>query len=154
MLLNEGLPVGVVTSIAGGTRVRARVEGLAGHAGTVPMPARRDALAAASEMVLAIERHCAERAESLVGTVGKLAVAGGGAINVIPGAVEFTVDLRSGDDAKRKAAVAERRARMPARSRRAGASSSSLGAVLRAVGGALRSAAAGAMGAQHRGAAA
>jgi allantoate deiminase len=106
VLLNEGLAVGVVTSIAGGSRVRARVEGLAGHAGTVPMPGRQDALAAASEMVLAIERHCAERAESLVGTVGKLAVAGGGAINVIPGAVEFTVDVRSGDDTKRKAAVA------------------------------------------------
>ena len=105
VLLNEGLPVGVVTSIAGGSRVRAHVEGLAGHAGTVPMPARRDALAAASEMVLAIERHCAERSESLVGTVGKLAVAGGGAINVIPGAVDFTVDLRSGDDATRKAAL-------------------------------------------------
>jgi hydantoinase/carbamoylase family amidase len=71
----------------------------------VPMPGRQDALAAASEMVLAIERHCAARAESLVGTVGKLAVVGGGAINVIPGAVEFTIDLRSADDAKRKAAV-------------------------------------------------
>jgi len=106
VLLNEGLPVGVVTSIAGGSRVRVRVEGLAGHAGTVPMPGRRDALAAAAEMVLAIERHCAERADTLVGTVGKLAVAGGGAINVIPGEVEFTIDLRSGDDAKRRAALA------------------------------------------------
>lgn len=105
VLLNEGLAVGVVTSIAGGTRVRVRVEGVAGHAGTVPMPGRQDALAAASEMVLAVERHCAERADTLVGTVGKLAVAGGGAINVIPGNVEFTVDLRSGDDAKRRAAL-------------------------------------------------
>ena len=104
VLLDAGLPVGVVTSIAGGVRLRARVEGVAGHAGTVPMPARQDALAAAAEMVLAIERHCAERADTLVGTVGKLAVAGGGAINVIPGAVEFTVDLRSGDDARRRAA--------------------------------------------------
>jgi hydantoinase/carbamoylase family amidase len=106
VLLNEGLAVGVVTSIAGGSRIRVRVEGRAGHAGTVPMTGRRDALAAAAEMVLAIERHCAERADTLVGTVGKLAVAGGGAINVIPGSVEFTVDLRSGDDAKRRAAVA------------------------------------------------
>jgi hydantoinase/carbamoylase family amidase len=106
VLLDAGLPVGVVTSIAGGSRVRVRVEGVAGHAGTVPMPARQDALAAAAEMVLAIERHCAERADSLVGTVGKLAVAGGGAINVIPGTVEFTVDLRSGEDAKRLAALA------------------------------------------------
>lgn len=106
VLLDAGLPVGVVTSIAGATRVKVRVEGLAGHAGTVPMPSRRDALAAAAEMVLAIEAHCAARADALVGTVGKLAVAGGGAINVIPGAVEFTVDLRSGEDAKRAAALA------------------------------------------------
>lgn len=105
VLLGEGLPVGVVTSIAGGSRVKVRVEGLAGHAGTVPMPSRRDALAAAAEMVLAIEQHCAERADTLVGTVGKFAVTGGGAINVIPGEVEFTIDLRSGDDAKRKAAL-------------------------------------------------
>jgi hydantoinase/carbamoylase family amidase len=106
VLLDAGLPVGVVTSIAGGVRVRARVEGVAGHAGTVPMTARQDALAAAAEMALAVERHCAERADGLVGTVGKFAVAGGGAINVIPGAVEFTVDLRSGDDARRRAAQA------------------------------------------------
>ena len=106
VLLEAGLSVGVVTSIAGGTRLRARVEGVAGHAGTVPMPARQDALAAAAEMVLAIERHCAERSGTLVGTVGKLAVEGGGAINVIPGAVEFTVDLRSGEDATRHAALA------------------------------------------------
>jgi allantoate deiminase/N-carbamoyl-L-amino-acid hydrolase len=106
VLLNEGLAVGVVTSIAGGTRVRVRVTGLAGHAGTVPMGGRQDALVAAAEMVLAVERHCASRAESLVGTVGKLAIAGGGAINVIPGEVEFTVDLRSGDDTKRYAALA------------------------------------------------
>ena len=105
VLLNEGLPVGVVTSIAGGSRVRVRVEGLAGHAGTVPMPGRQDALAAASEMVLAVEGFCAQRPESLVGTVGKLAVVGGGAINVIPGAVEFTIDLRSADDATRIAAL-------------------------------------------------
>ncbi|HEX6944720.1 MAG TPA: M20 family metallo-hydrolase, partial [Casimicrobiaceae bacterium] len=107
VLLDEGLPVGVVTSIAGGSRVKVRVEGLAGHAGTVPMTGRRDALTAAAEMALAVERHCAERADTLVGTVGKFAVSGGGAINVIPGAVEFTVDLRSGDDGKRKAAVAD-----------------------------------------------
>ena len=107
ILLNEGLAVGVVTAIAGATRVRVTVEGVAGHAGTVPMPGRRDALAAASEMVLALEAHCTARAETLVGTVGKLAVSGGGATNVIPGAVEFTIDLRSGDDTLRLAALAE-----------------------------------------------
>jgi allantoate deiminase/N-carbamoyl-L-amino-acid hydrolase len=105
VLLNEGLPVGVVTSIAGASRVRARVTGLAGHAGTVPMPVRRDALAAAAEMTLAIERHCKARADKLVGTVGKLSIPGGGAINVIPGEVEFTIDLRSGDDQARLAAT-------------------------------------------------
>ncbi|MEO7760510.1 MAG: allantoate amidohydrolase [Casimicrobiaceae bacterium] len=105
VLLNEGLPVGVVTSIAGGSRVRVRVTGTAGHAGTVPMPGRRDALAAAAEMTLAIERHCQQRADQLVGTVGKLAIPGGGAINVIPGEVEFTIDLRSPVDESRLAAT-------------------------------------------------
>jgi allantoate deiminase/N-carbamoyl-L-amino-acid hydrolase len=120
VLLDAGRPVGIVTSIAGSTRVRVRVDGLAGHAGTVPMGSRQDALAAASEMVLAVERHCSERAATLVGTVGKLAVVGGGAINVIPGAVEFTVDLRSGDDAKRLAAVTDVEAQCRAIARRRG----------------------------------
>lgn len=113
VLLDEGLPVGVVTAIAGASRLRARVRGLAGHAGTVPMPGRRDALAAAAEMVLAVEQHCAADAR-LVGTVGKLEVAEGGAINVIPGDVSFTLDLRSGDDAARTAAVQALRERCDA----------------------------------------
>jgi hydantoinase/carbamoylase family amidase len=102
ILLNEGLPLGVVTAIAGGTRMRVGVTGLAGHAGTVPMGGRRDALAAASEMVLAVERHC-ESHPHLVGTVGRLTVRPG-AINVIPQNVDFTIDVRSGDDALREAA--------------------------------------------------
>ncbi len=109
ILLNAGLSVGVVTSIAGATRVRVNVRGLAGHAGTVPMLGRQDALAAAAEMALAVERICAEgiaTAGDVVGTVGKFDVAGGGAMNVIPGEVNFTVDVRSGDDATRLAAVA------------------------------------------------
>jgi hydantoinase/carbamoylase family amidase len=107
VLLNEGLALGVVTAIAGATRLRVTVTGLAGHAGTVPMGQRRDALAAASEMVLAVERYCeAHRAEGgLVGTVGILD-AKPGAANVIPQDVMFTVDVRSGDDAARRAAVA------------------------------------------------
>ena len=103
VLLNEGLPVGVVTAIAGATRLRVRVTGLAGHAGTVPMGARRDALTAASEMILAVEKHCEDHA-GLVGTVGKIAALPG-AVNVIPQDVEFTVDVRSGDDALRRNAV-------------------------------------------------
>ncbi len=111
-LLDEGLPVGVVTAIVGATRMKVRVTGLAGHAGTVPMGARQDALAAAAEMVLAVERHCTEH-PGLVGTVGKMSVAPG-AVNVIPEDVAFTVDVRSGDDALRLAAVAALRAEFSA----------------------------------------
>jgi hydantoinase/carbamoylase family amidase len=104
VLLNEGLAVGVVTAIAGATRHLVRVTGLAGHAGTVPMGARQDALAAAAEMVLFVERHC-ETHTGLVGTVGKLGVLPG-AVNVIPQEVDFTIDVRSADDAVRRDAVA------------------------------------------------
>ena len=107
VLLQEGLPVGVVTAIAGSSRVRVQVRGEEGHAGTVPMGLRHDALSAAGEMVLALERHCRATMGRVVGTVGKLAVADGGAINVIPGRVEFTVDMRSGDDDTRRRAVVE-----------------------------------------------
>ena len=106
VLLNEGLAVGTVTSIAGVYRFQAVVTGQAGHAGTTPMHMRRDAGAAAAEMVAAIERYCAAesyRAEGgVVGTVGQLNVPGG-AINVIPGACDFSIDIRSGLDATRHA---------------------------------------------------
>ncbi len=103
VLLNEGLAVGVVTAIAGATRMRLNITGLAGHAGTVPMGARQDALTAAAEMILFVERFCTDHT-GLVGTVGKLAVKPG-AINVIPQDVEFTIDVRSGDDAIRSFAL-------------------------------------------------
>ena len=103
VLLNEGLAVGVVTAIAGATRLLLNVTGLAGHAGTVPMGARQDALAAAAEMILFIEKFCTDHA-GLVGTVGKLSVKPG-AINVIPQDVEFTIDVRSGDDPIRAVAL-------------------------------------------------
>ncbi len=99
----EGLPVGVVTAINGATRFAVEVDGLAGHAGTVPMDHRRDALAAAAECVLAIERRAAAVPE-LVGTVGKLETLPG-AVNVIPGKVKFTIDIRSPRDPERLAAV-------------------------------------------------
>jgi allantoate deiminase/N-carbamoyl-L-amino-acid hydrolase len=103
VLLDAGAAVGVVTSIAGNVRRIVTVEGLSGHAGTVPMPLRRDAAAAAAEMVLAVERRCSSE-PGLVGTVGKLDVPGG-AINVIPGRCEFSTDIRSGRDALRDAAA-------------------------------------------------
>lgn len=105
VLLDEGLPLGVVTAIAGGTRHRVTVAGAAGHAGTVPMARRRDALAAAAEMVLAVEAR-AKLQPGLVGTVGMLEVRDGTG-NVIPGEVSFTVDIRSGEDAVREAAERE-----------------------------------------------
>ncbi len=103
VLLNEGLAVGVVTAIAGATRLLLNVTGLAGHAGTVPMGARQDALAAAAEMILFLEKFCTDHA-GLVGTVGKLSVKPG-AINVIPQDVEFSIDVRSGDDQIRAVAL-------------------------------------------------
>lgn len=112
VLLNEGLAVGVVTAIAGATRLVLNVSGLAGHAGTVPMGARQDALAAAAEMVLFVEKFCTENA-GLVGTVGKLAVKPG-AINVIPQDVEFTIDVRSGDDRIRAASLRALATELPA----------------------------------------
>jgi len=105
VLLEAALPVGVVTRITGSVRSAVTVEGLSGHAGTVPMTLRRDAAAAAAEMVLAVESRCREQPD-LVGTVGQLDVPRG-AVNVIPGRCEFSIDIRSGSDALRDAAAAD-----------------------------------------------
>jgi len=100
----EGLPVGVVTAINGFSRARLTLTGFAGHAGTVPMALRRDALAAAAECVLAIE-DIARNEPDLVGTVGRIEAAPG-AINVIPGSAVFTLDVRSPRDAVREPGLA------------------------------------------------
>ena len=105
VLLDRGDALGVVTAIAGSVRYNVSITGLAGHAGTVPMGLRRDAAAAAAEIILAVERRCSA-APGLVGTVGRLEVPGG-AINVIPGRCELTLDLRAGDNAVRDAALAD-----------------------------------------------
>lgn len=105
VLENLNLPVGVVTAISGASRFIIHLEGMAGHAGTVPMDQRRDALAGAAECILMIERYCRAR-KGLVGTVGQASVLPG-ATNVIPGRVSFTLDVRSGSDDARKAAVAD-----------------------------------------------
>jgi len=99
----EGLAVGVVTAINGATRFAVEIDGSAGHAGTVPMQLRRDALAAAAECVLAIERHCGGIPD-LVGTVGRVEALPG-AVNVIPGKARFSVDIRAPADALRVAAA-------------------------------------------------
>src|SRR5207248_1625262 len=82
VLERRDLPVGVVTAIAGQSRIGVELLGEAGHAGTVPMEGRRDALCAAAELVLAVERVAREHA-GMVGTVGRL-VPHPGAGNVIP----------------------------------------------------------------------
>jgi len=104
----EGLAVGVVTAINGFSRLRVTLRGVAGHAGTVPMKLRRDALAAAAECVLAVERIAKGHSE-VVGTVGRIE-AKPGAINVIPGEVSFTVDVRAPQDELRTRSVASIRA--------------------------------------------
>jgi hydantoinase/carbamoylase family amidase len=103
VLETAGVPLGVVTAIAGQTRCALEFEGRAAHAGTTPMDLRHDALAAAAEFVLAAEREA--RAEpGLVATVGEIGVARG-AVNVVPGCVEATLDVRHQDDAARERAL-------------------------------------------------
>jgi allantoate deiminase len=97
-------PVAVVSAIAGATRAELRFTGHAGHAGTVPMADRRDAAAAAAELILAAEDR-ARRTPGLLATVGRLA-AWPGAPNVIPGAAVASLDVRHADDAVRQGAVA------------------------------------------------
>src|SRR5476651_2584736 len=103
VLLERGLALGVVTAIAGSSRYLVELTGLASHAGTTPMTMRKDAAAAAAEIVLLVEQRCGLGA-SLVGTVGQLQVPDG-SVNVIPGACKLSLDIRAADDAVRLAAV-------------------------------------------------
>jgi allantoate deiminase len=144
VLEQRDLPVGVVSAIAGQSRIRVEFHGHAGHAGTTPMALREDALCGASEFVLAAERLAAtglaagaaagaatglatgasatkrrpDAGDRLVATVGQMSVEPG-ASNVIPGAVVLSLDVRHARDARRVAAVRklEREARAIARRR-------------------------------------
>lgn len=89
----EGEAVGIVTAINAQNRGRVRVTGVAGHAGTVPMALRRDALTAAAEMALAVEAIASSH-DNAVATIGTFRPEPG-ATNVVPGAVEFSLDFRS-----------------------------------------------------------
>ncbi|MDQ0393188.1 allantoate amidohydrolase [Labrys monachus] len=109
VLEQAGEALGVVTAIASQSRHTVTVIGEAGHAGTVPMALRRDALAASAEIALALEGLALGNADDfMVGTVGKMSVLPG-ATNVIPARVVFTVDLRSQTDARRLEALARLR---------------------------------------------
>lgn len=96
-LERAGVSAGVVTTITGITHCEATIEGEANHAGATPMDRRTDALAAASEFVLDVERAAnevvEEQSETAVGTVGSLSVEPN-ATNVVPGRVEMGIDIR------------------------------------------------------------
>jgi allantoate deiminase len=113
VLEQRGLPVGVVTAIAGQNRISVELIGNAGHAGTTPMAMRHDALAGMAEIVLAAER-C-----GVVATVGQILVEPG-ASNVVPGRATCSLDVRDARDRRRKAAVRKLQAQARAVARRRG----------------------------------
>lgn len=94
VLEHRGLDVGIVTGIVSIRRLAVAVKGVAAHSGTTPMGDRRDALAGAAELVLAVEHAARESAGGVVATVGKIHV-DPNASNVVPGLVECIVELRS-----------------------------------------------------------
>lgn len=102
VLEQENLPVGIVSAIAGARRLSIEVTGFAGHAGTVPMTMRQDALAATAAMILEVERIA--NAHPVVATVGKISNRPNG-VNVISGNTVFSLDIRSADDASRDLAL-------------------------------------------------
>jgi allantoate deiminase len=103
VLETRGLPVGVVSAIAGQSRYQVTFTGVAAHAGTTPMGHRKDALVAASVFVQAVEAT-AEDHDGLVATVGQLTVQPGAA-NVVPGQTTLSLDVRHADDAERNLAT-------------------------------------------------
>lgn len=102
-LEHDGLPVGVVETIAGQSRFELTFNGRANHAGTTPMHLRQDAMSAAAEWIVEVERY-AKATRGLVATVGSVIVQPG-AGNVIAGEVRASLDVRSALDAVREDAV-------------------------------------------------
>lgn len=103
VLQHEARPIGIVTALAAARRGNMTLKGEAGHAGTVPMHLRKDALVAASEIIASFPGAVLEHQdENAVATVGKLTVSPG-AVNVIPGEVSFTFDIRAKTEEARDA---------------------------------------------------
>ena len=118
-VLNElDLPLGVVTSINGSVRYLAEITGMASHAGTTPMGRRRDAALGVAELALYLETRAAS-VPDVVGTMGQLEVPGG-SINVVPGRVRFSLDIRATTDAARDACAVDVRAALAAICQRRG----------------------------------
>jgi len=106
LLEREGLPIGIVTDIAAPAGYRFVIEGVGGHAGALLMPDRKDALCAASEVILSVEKHvlAANRASgtsNTVGTVGTCEVHPG-AVNSVPSRVTLQLDIRDTDPVRRE----------------------------------------------------
>ena len=106
VLYEADIPVAVVTAIAGQRRAALIFEGFAGHAGTVPMDMRHDALCCAAECTAAIETFAVSNKTSIVATVGKLEIPNA-ASNVIPSLVKCSLDIRSPDEGALSAACDE-----------------------------------------------
>ncbi|GEM81623.1 M20 family metallo-hydrolase [Vibrio superstes] len=98
-LESAGLPVGVVSAITGIERHTLSIVGKAGHAGTVPMNARQDALVGAAQVISSFDALC-KSDKDLVGVVGKISNFPNG-VNVIPQQTDITIELRSPIDSKR-----------------------------------------------------
>ena len=112
------LPLGIVTSINGSVRCLGEITGMASHAGTTPMGQRRDAAVGAAELAIYLEMRAASVPE-VVGTMGLLEVPNG-SINVVPGRVRFSLDMRATTDAARDACAADVRAELAAICQRRG----------------------------------
>lgn len=103
VLERRNLALGIVEGLAGQSRCSVEFRGQAGHAGTNPMKLRKDALVGAAEWIAGVEA-IAGRVENGVATVGQIAVEPGG-VNVIPGVVRCSLDVRHADDAVRRTMV-------------------------------------------------
>jgi allantoate deiminase len=97
VLYEKNIPVAIVTAIAGQRRIEIIFKGMAGHAGTVPMDMRKDALCCAAEFILETEKYAVENKDKIVATVGKLNVTDA-ASNVVAGEVICSLDVRSADE--------------------------------------------------------
>ena len=105
LLEREGIPLGIVTSIAAPAGYRFTITGFGGHAGALLMPDRKDALCAAAELILSVEKHAlATGAIDTVATVGTCEVHPG-AVNSVPSRVVLQLDIRDTDPDRREAVM-------------------------------------------------
>jgi ureidoglycolate amidohydrolase len=105
LLEREGIPIGIVTNIAAPAGYRFTITGFGGHAGALLMPDRKDALCAAAELILSVEKHAlATRAIDTVATVGTCDIHPG-AVNSVPSRVVLQLDIRDTDPARREAVM-------------------------------------------------